>query len=88
MRLSTRGSARPCRSAAIGTESSLEEQPARGEFTAEPAAPLLLIVSDAMMAGIVRMLRSESAVGPFVLGLHEKREKVPHPGLQHVQYAH
>ena len=44
----------------------------------------LLIVSDAMMAGTVRMLRLESAVGPFVLGLHEKREKVPHPGLQHV----
>ena len=43
----------------------------------------LLIASDALMAGTVRMLRSESAVGPFVLGLTEKREKVPHPGLQH-----
>ena len=24
------------------------------------------------------------AVGPFVLGLRQKRKKVPHPGLQHV----
>ena len=44
----------------------------------------LLIASDAMMAGKVRMIRLETAVGPFVLGLTEKREKVPHPGLQHV----
>ena len=36
----------------------------------------LLIASDALMAGTVRMLMSESAVGPFVLGLTEKREKV------------
>ena len=33
------------------------------------------------------VLRSVGAVGTFVLGLHEKREKVPHPGLQHVQTA-
>ena len=44
----------------------------------------MLVVSDALMAGNVRMLRSDSAVGSFLLGLHEKREKVPHPGLQHV----
>lgn len=30
------------------------------------------------------MVRSVGAVGTFVLGLHKKREKVPHPGLQHV----
>ena len=30
------------------------------------------------------MLRSVGAVGTFVLGLHEKRKKVNHPGLQHV----
>jgi hypothetical protein len=39
----------------------------------------VLVVSDALMAGNVRMLRSDSAVGSFLLGLHEKREKVPHP---------
>ena len=48
----------------------------------------LLIASDAMMAGKVRMIRLETAVGPFVLGLTEKREKVPHPGLQHVSYGY
>jgi hypothetical protein len=47
----------------------------------------VLVVSDALMAGNVRMLRSDSAVGSFLLGLHEKREKVPHPGLQ-VQHVH
>ena len=41
----------------------------------------VLVVSDALMAGNVRMLRSDSAVGSFLLGLHEKRKKVPHPGL-------
>ena len=53
----------------------------------------MLVVSDALMAGNVRMLRSDSAVGSFLLGLrykHEKRNerKVPHPGLQqrHVCY--
>ena len=30
------------------------------------------------------MVRSVGAVGTFVLGLHKKREKVHHPGLQHV----
>ena len=44
----------------------------------------VLVVSDALMAGNVRMLRSDSAAGSFLLGLHEKRKKVPHPGLQHV----
>ena len=44
----------------------------------------MLIASDALMAGKVRMIRLETAVGPFVPGLTEKREKVPHPGLQHV----
>ena len=44
----------------------------------------MLVVFGALMAGNVRRLRSDSAVGPFVLGLHENREKVPHPGLQHV----
>ena len=43
-----------------------------------------MIASDALMAGKVRMIRLETAVGPFVPGLTEKREKVPHPGLQHV----
>jgi hypothetical protein len=33
------------------------------------------------------MLRLVGAVGTFVLGLHEKREKVHHPGLQHVHEA-
>ena len=47
----------------------------------------VLVVSDALMAGNVRMLRSDSAVGSFLLGLHEKRKKVPHPGLQHVMYV-
>ena len=46
-----------------------------------------MIASDALMAGKVRMIRLETAVGPFVPGLTEKREKVPHPGLQHVKYA-
>ena len=32
------------------------------------------------------MVRSVGAVGTFVLGLHKKREKVPHPGLQHVNF--
>ena len=45
----------------------------------------MLIASDALMAGKVRMIRLETAVGPFVPGLTEKREKVPHPGLQHVR---
>ena len=45
----------------------------------------VLIASDALMAGKVRMIRLETAVGPFVPGLTEKREKVPHPGLQHVR---
>jgi len=45
----------------------------------------VLIASDALMAGKVRMIRLETAVGPFVPGLTEKREKVPHPGLQHVK---
>ena len=31
------------------------------------------------------MVRSVGAVGTFVLGLHKKREKVHHPGLQHVR---
>ena len=47
----------------------------------------MLIASDALMAGKVRMIRLETAVGPFVPGLTEKREKVPHPGLQHVLSA-
>ena len=34
--------------------------------------------------GEVCVLRSVGAVGTFVLGLHEKRKKVHHPGLQHV----
>ena len=33
------------------------------------------------------VLRSVGAVGTFVLGLHEKRKKVPHPGLQHVFFG-
>ena len=44
----------------------------------------MLVASDALVAGEVRMVRLESALGPCVQGLHEKREKVPHPGLQHV----
>ena len=44
----------------------------------------MLVASDALVAGEVRMVRLESALGPYVQGLHEKREKVPHPGLQHV----
>ena len=44
----------------------------------------VLVASDALVAGEVRMVRLESALGPCVQGLHEKREKVPHPGLQHV----
>ena len=43
----------------------------------------MLVASDALVAGEVRMVRLESALGPCVQGLHEKREKVPHPGLQH-----
>ena len=46
-----------------------------------------MIASDALMAGKVRMIRLETAVGPFVPGLTEKREKVPHPELQHVDMA-
>lgn len=45
----------------------------------------LLVVSDAIVAGKVRAVRLETAVGPFSLGLHENRQKVPHPGLQHVK---
>ena len=44
----------------------------------------VLVASDALVAGEVRVVRLESALGPCVQGLHEKREKVPHPGLQHV----
>ena len=47
----------------------------------------VLVASDALVAGEVRVVRLESALGPCVQGLHEKREKVPHPGLQHVYYA-
>ena len=45
----------------------------------------VLVASDALVAGEVRVVRLESALGPCVQGLHEKREKVPHPGLQHVR---
>ena len=45
----------------------------------------MLVASDALVAGEMRVVRLESALGPFVQGLHEKREKVPHPGLQHVR---
>jgi hypothetical protein len=49
----------------------------------------VLVASDALVAGEVRVVRLESALGPCVQGLHEKREKVPHPGLQHVtHYQH
>ena len=48
----------------------------------------MLVASDALVAGEVRMVRLESALGPCVQGLHEKREKVPHPGLQHVLGRH
>ena len=44
----------------------------------------MLVASDALVAGEMRVVRLESALGPCVQGLHEKREKVPHPGLQHV----
>ena len=33
------------------------------------------------------MVRSVGAEGTCVLGLHKKREKVPHPGLQHVRHT-
>ena len=46
----------------------------------------MLVASGALVAGEVRVVRLKSALGQFVQGLHEKRdrEKVPHPGLQHV----
>ena len=44
----------------------------------------MLVASDALVAGEMRVVRLESALGPCVQGLHEKRKKVPHPGLQHV----
>jgi hypothetical protein len=47
----------------------------------------VLVASDALVAGEVRVVRLESALGPCVQGLHEKREKVPHPGLQHVYFT-
>ena len=47
----------------------------------------MLVASDALVAGEVRMVRLESALGPCVQGLHEKRKKVPHPGLQHTRPA-
>ena len=47
----------------------------------------MLVASDALVAGEMRVVRLESALGPCVQGLHEKREKVPHPGLQHVLHV-
>ena len=36
----------------------------------------VLVVSDALMAGNVRMLRSDSAVGSFLLGLHAEDRRI------------
>ena len=47
----------------------------------------MLVASGALVAGEVRVVRLKSALGQFVQGLHEKREKVHHPGLQHVMFT-